>query len=173
MFDTGNPWIFLGLSISLPVKIHTHGPQVWILMGLAQGTVTGTKSMDTGMDFYTRRDTMNFFYYAMMDQSSSDQTSSFFASGKDAAAGMWGTGTGMDMDQETLILIRTRGTHIHQPAGFPIPVSNTIRKTMDVGLWGWLGGRGKDAQIMVKKFSSKCYTSHRMVPKVISVALDT
>ena len=38
---------------------------------------------------------------------------------------MWGTGTGMDMDQETLILIRTRGTRIHQPAGFPIPVSNT------------------------------------------------
>ena len=47
------------------------------------------------------------------------------------------------------------------------------RETMDVGLWGWLGGRGKDAQIMVKKFSSKCYTSHRMVPKAISVALDT
>ena len=32
---------------------------------------------------------------------------------------------GMDMDQETLILIRTHGTRIHQPAGFPIPVSNT------------------------------------------------
>ena len=35
------------------------------------------------------------------------------------------------------------------------------------------GGGGKDAQIMVKKFSSKCYTSHRMVPKAISVALDS
>ena len=34
-------------------------------------------------------------------------------------------------------------------------------------------GGGKDAQIMVKKSSSKCYTSHRMVPKAISVALDT
>ena len=46
---------------------------------------------------------------------------------------------------------------------------------MDVGLWGWLGGGegGEDAQIMVKKSSSKCYTSHRMVPKAISVALDT
>ena len=86
VFDTGNPWIFLGLSISIPVKIHTRGPRVWILTGLAQGTATGTKSMDTGTDFYTRRDTMNFFYYATMDQSSSDQTSSFFASGKDAAA---------------------------------------------------------------------------------------
>ena len=111
MFDTGNLWIFLGLSISIPVKIHTRGPRVWILMGLAQGTAMGTKSTDTGTDFYTRRDTMNFFYYAMMDQSSSDQTSSFFASGKDAAAGLWGTGTGMDMDQETLILIRTRAAH--------------------------------------------------------------
>ena len=47
------------------------------------------------------------------------------------------------------------------------------RETMDVGLWGWLGGGGEDAQIMVKKFSSKCYASHRMVPKAISVALDT
>ena len=48
------------------------------------------------------------------------------------------------------------------------------RETMDIGLWGCLGrGGGKDAQIMVKKFSSKCYTSHRMVPKAISVALDT
>ena len=34
-------------------------------------------------------------------------------------------GTGMDMDQETLILIRTHGTRIHQPTGFPIPMSNT------------------------------------------------
>ena len=38
---------------------------------------------------------------------------------------------------------------------------------------GMAWGGEEDAQIMVKKFSSKCYTSHRMVPKAISVALDT
>ena len=58
VFDTGNPWILLGLSISIPAKIHTHGPWVWILTGIAQGTATGTKSTDMGITFYTRRDTM-------------------------------------------------------------------------------------------------------------------
>jgi hypothetical protein len=31
----------------------------------------------------------------------------------------------------------------------------------------------KDAQIQVKKFSSKRYTSHRRVPKRVAAALDT
>ena len=34
-----------------------------------------------------------------------------------------------------------------------------------------LGG-AKDAQIMVKKFSSKRYTSHRRVPEAVAAALD-
>ena len=35
------------------------------------------------------------------------------------------TGTDVGADQETPIFTRTREIHIHQPAGFPIPVSNT------------------------------------------------
>jgi hypothetical protein len=30
----------------------------------------------------------------------------------------------------------------------------------------------KEAQIMIKKFSSKCSTSHRMVPEAFAAALD-
>jgi hypothetical protein len=35
-------------------------------------------------------------------------------------------GYGYDADQKKLILIRTRGTRIHQPGGYPVPMSNTI-----------------------------------------------
>jgi len=35
------------------------------------------------------------------------------------------------------------------------------------------GGLGaKEAQIQVKKFSSKCYTSHGRVPEQVAAALD-
>ena len=46
-----------------------------------------------------------------------------------------------------------------------------VIKTMDRGLWGWLGG-GKYAQIQVKKFSSKRYMSHRRVTEGVAVVLD-
>ena len=36
------------------------------------------------------------------------------------------TGMGMGMDTKKAIGIHTRDTHIRQPAGYTIPVSNTI-----------------------------------------------
>ena len=46
------------------------------------------------------------------------------------------------------------------------------RETMDVGLWEWLGGGGRCSNYG-QKFSFKCYTSHRMVPEVVAVAVES
>ena len=60
MFDKGNPWVLLRLSIPVSIDIHTQGPRVWILTGLGQGTGTGTRPVDKGTDF-NRSNIMDIF----------------------------------------------------------------------------------------------------------------
>ena len=53
MIDTGNPWVFLTLSVPVSVSTHTHKAWVRVQTGLALGTDRGTVPMGVGTDLFT------------------------------------------------------------------------------------------------------------------------
>jgi hypothetical protein len=53
VIDTGNPWVFLGVSVPISVCTHTHEAWVWVLTGLPLGTDMGTVPMGVGTDLST------------------------------------------------------------------------------------------------------------------------
>ena len=94
MINTGNPWVFLGLSV--PVSACTHTPEEWvqICMVFFAGMDMGRLSVGVGTDFkrvgygygfqkIKLRSNCNY-YYTIIPQSSLDHVSSALASGRDA-----------------------------------------------------------------------------------------
>jgi len=51
VMDTGNPWIFLGVSLPVPVYTRTHDVWVRINTGFRTGTDRGMLPLGMGKDF--------------------------------------------------------------------------------------------------------------------------